>query len=633
MHSPASSATECASSSSGAELWLRRLALAAAALSAVWVASQRWAASMQPAWIRLRDDAYYYFVWAAHFAHGDGPCVTLGVPTSGVHWLWAWLLTAASWLIGDPDPLLLVEWARKMGLGLHALTTICVMGFAPKGWRLALGLLHLGNPFLLHEAQNGQATALACCLLAVLVRVATLQALGLWQLGLASCLVVLARSDLVFFVIAVAFARHGLRARSFGVCAVAISSLLVTNLAFTRSLTQDSTWPLPWLFWQRFQAQSQDLWAFGQKVWFQLRPCLLSWPFATVSVGLGALFAWAGLRQLCPVRWRLVPLALVGVGTLVGASDSEVALLAAILLALWPRGSGPVTRAATLQLGLLLAAGALAVTHYVLRLNAPPHYFAVFGVCGLLALAELVRSAPKAAGLAFVALAVWQAQAARTEPESFPAQVEMKAAALVLRELFPRPPGEAIGAFNSGVLTAFDRGKVVNLDGIVNSRAFSALRSGSLSAYLDEERVRLLVDWPGMFLRESTNPHASGRFFGPDFVAERDLEPLAIVDDPDHAGGWPGTDAVHILWRRGSGAKPSGLAVPRVVTEADGTSWIGWPGRFGEQLLVGPVAKPESRRKLGSGVDGVTSFFRLPRRGPEPVGVYVQGRPDPLLVY
>ena len=46
--------------------------------------------------IHLRDDAYYYFVWAHNLAIGEGPCVTQGIHTSGVHVLWGGSLAALS---------------------------------------------------------------------------------------------------------------------------------------------------------------------------------------------------------------------------------------------------------------------------------------------------------------------------------------------------------------------------------------------------------------------------------------------------------------------------------------------------------------------------------------------------------
>ena len=42
----------------------------------------------------IPDDAFYYFVWARSLAAGQGPVVSDGTWTSGVHVLWGLLLTA-----------------------------------------------------------------------------------------------------------------------------------------------------------------------------------------------------------------------------------------------------------------------------------------------------------------------------------------------------------------------------------------------------------------------------------------------------------------------------------------------------------------------------------------------------------
>ena len=71
--------------------------------------------SMGPLDVHLRDDAYYYFVWAENFLAGSGPCVTEGVATSGVHILWGLLLVAVSSVTELP-------WGSVcLGLVLHCL--------------------------------------------------------------------------------------------------------------------------------------------------------------------------------------------------------------------------------------------------------------------------------------------------------------------------------------------------------------------------------------------------------------------------------------------------------------------------------------------------------------------------------
>ena len=59
-------------------------------------------------------------------------------------------------------------------------------------------------------------------------------------------------------------------------------------------------------------------------------------------------------------------------------------------------------------------------------------------------------------------------------------------------------PGERVGAFQSGYVSYWDEDPAhpaVNLDGVVNGRAYEALRDQRLPAYLAEEHVRYVIDW------------------------------------------------------------------------------------------------------------------------------------------
>jgi hypothetical protein len=56
------------------------------------------------------------------------------------------------------------------------------------------------------------------------------------------------------------------------------------------------------------------------------------------------------------------------------------------------------------------------------------------------------------------------------------------------------PEGESVGVFNAGVTQYFSRTRVVNLDGLVNNRAYQALQDRNLSAYIAEEGIRYIAD-------------------------------------------------------------------------------------------------------------------------------------------
>ena len=96
------------------------LALAVAAGVVLWL---RLDTGPAPEVSRFRDDAYYFFSWARSVGSGDGPCVTPGVPTSGVQLLWGGLLALAAAAGGAGS---LPAVAHVLGLALHAATAVAV---------------------------------------------------------------------------------------------------------------------------------------------------------------------------------------------------------------------------------------------------------------------------------------------------------------------------------------------------------------------------------------------------------------------------------------------------------------------------------------------------------------------------
>jgi hypothetical protein len=608
---------------------LAALAACALAAAAAWAVVQRVGSALEPATTRLRDDAYYYFAWAAHLAGGEGPCVTLGEPTSGLHFLWGLVLVVARILVPQlfvhPGPgVALAEPARWIGLMLHAATAVGIARWLGRRRGVLVGLLYLGNPFLLHEAQNGQETALAClCLLGVLAA----QRARAWVFVLAAVAAVLARSDLILFVAGAALGREGWRPRALLAPGSALLAQLSANVLVTGRVLQDSTWPLPWLFWHHFLDRGPPLGAILHEVWWHLRPCLLSWPFTTLTVAHeapwsssafrplfaipGAVLVWAAGAGRLRGAWRFAPLVLVGAGYAAGARDWEVAALGAALLAVLPGGAQARSRLAP---GLLVAFVVLCVVHYVVRHHAPPYYFAPLGVCAAFALGRLLDAAPRLGLVLALALGAWQGVLAREVPKAFPWQEEMRVAARVARLTSPG----TIGSFNSGIVTCYSRQRVVNLDGKVNAAAFAALRAAALGDYLDRESVRVLADWPAMFERDSDNPHASGRWFGAGFDPRRDLVEVARVDDPEVDGGWPGTSHVGLYFWRGD---RQALPVPRrPAAEPDPcvprTFWVAWAGRAGERLEAG-ARGGLGRRLVHEGADGVTVVVRVRLRDGE----------------
>ncbi|MFQ5645428.1 MAG: ArnT family glycosyltransferase [bacterium] len=60
------------------------------------------------------------------------------------------------------------------------------------------------------------------------------------------------------------------------------------------------------------------------------------------------------------------------------------------------------------------------------------------------------------------------------------------------------PPGKTVGVFQSGAIGYFSRARIINLDGVVNGKAFAAMKEKRMFRYLKEEKVDFVFDWPWM---------------------------------------------------------------------------------------------------------------------------------------
>jgi hypothetical protein len=371
--------------------------------------------------------------------------------------------------------------------------------------------------------------------------------------------------------------------------------------------------------WDAFLVQGPDFAAWVHRLWWYLRPVLLGSPWQEVdTVGLGAL-VFLVVRPLWPARLRGLPLVLVLVAMALGKRDLMVPLVVAVLLAMLPaRRRGRVPQ---LPLCLLLGAVSLLLLHYPVRQYPRAYYFAPLGVAGALALLRLQR-------LRWLLAAALVGTLGFSLPrdEALPGQLEMAMAGRFLDLLVPA--SERIGCFNSGIVTWLRRGPVVNLDGVVNPEAFTALRSHRLSQWLDEQDVRLLLDNPLQFER-SPRVHATGRYFGPVFDAARDLQPLCSFEVPGVDAGREGTLSFVLYWRRGHGAPPGLPALPRDLGPAPGGRYVLWPGRAGEVLTA---EEDGNRAELVRATDERLHLVFVARRGAGPVTLLSSMAAEPVLL-
>ena len=339
-------------------------------VAAVFAAAVAWLRlGVAAPWLddRLRDDAFYEFVWAANLAGGAGPTVSDGVTTSGVQTLWSTLLALVAWCLG---PTALPTVAPWLGAALHALTAVLWWRTVRPRWlAVACASLWLGHPLLVRECVNGQETALAClCALQLWrARRGSPQRLALW-----AALAGLARSDL--FGAALALAAVAGR-RRFVAALVAVVPFVVVNLWLGGGPLPDSAAPMAWLWHANFALTAPTLAETAAQHWWFVRPVLLGAPWALVSVVGSALLGWRLLRSWWPSAWRWLPMLVVGAAALFGAGDLLVAAVLAGLLGLWPRRSGRA-RLPRAWLAVALGFGAIVAVHWAVRWYPRDYYLA-----------------------------------------------------------------------------------------------------------------------------------------------------------------------------------------------------------------------------------------------------------------
>jgi len=608
---------------------LSPLIVIAAFCAAIW-GLWNWVVWLPDETNRLRDDAFYEFVWAVNVATGGGPTVSDGVTTSGVQLLWSMLLVPFAWF----DPNALPTVAPMLGLLFH-FAAAALIYWVPQDrlTGICLGLCWLGHPLLLREAQNGQETALAEFFVVSLFAARRARERGFVPLSL---LAVLARSDLLGLVVMMSVCRHHkaktLRAWLWCVPAplVALAVPVLINASIGGSWLPDSAVPMSWLFHTNL-AEANGYWA---TQWWYTRPVFLGGPFALASAFGFGLVTFQLVRPWMPMSLRALPAILVGVASALGVHDLLTAGWAALLLALFPaqRVRPMPCELIAITVGLV----SIVVVHWALRWY-PRDYYLVPVV--LIAFVSMIRFGRWR--LLLLTFAVVQVQDSwRVKPEPLLGQREMSLAGQHLRVVMPE--GERVASFNSGLVTWWaatvvppeDHHAVVNLDGVVDARSFAALKAGKLSQWLDEQKIRFVLDSPIQFGLDPAVPHACGMHFGEDFDPLRDLVEVARFDVAGVTAKDPAADSMRLYWRRGRGEMP---AVPvqagevrastatgpgPIVTTATKRMW--WGAQPGEQLVI---VHTDGRREVVAQTDVATAVLvELPQVGAEPGRIEIARR-------
>lgn len=608
---------------------LSPLIVVAAFCAAVW-GLWNWVVWLPDETNRLRDDAFYEFVWAVNVASGNGPMVSDGVTTSGVQMLWSLLLVPFAWF----EPQSLPTVAPMLGLLFH-FAAAALIYWIPQDrlTGICLGLCWLGHPLLLREAQNGQETALAEFFVVSLFAARRARERGFVPLSL---LAVLARSDLFGLVFMMSVCRHHKAAtlRGWLWCVpaplLALAVPVLINLSTGGSWLPDSAVPMSWLFHTNL-SEANGYWA---TQWWYTRPVILGGPFALASAFGFGLVTFQLVRPWMPMSMRAVPAILVGVASALGVHDLLTAGWAALLLALFP--AHRVRRMPCELIAITVGLSSIIAIHWALRWYPRDYYLAPVVLVAFVSMIRFGRWR-----LLLLTFAVVQIQDSwRVQPEPLLGQSEMSLAGQHLRYVLP--PDERVASFNSGLVTWWaatavppeHRRGVVNLDGVVDARSFAALQQGKLSEWLDRQEIRFVLDSPIQFGLDPAVPHACGMHFGEGFDPLLDLVEVARFDVAGVTATDPSADSMRLYWRRGRGSMPVRPVQPGEVRESTATGpgalvttaakrmW--WGARPGEQLVRVHL---DGRREVIAQTDVATVVLvELPQIGPDPGRIEIAPR-------
>lgn len=108
------------------------------------------------------------------------------------------------------------------------------------------------------------------------------------------------------------------------------------------------------------------------------------------------------------------------------------------------------------------------------------------------------------------------------------------AAAIWVKENTPQDA--TIGAFQSGIMGYLSHRKTINLDGVVNGAALSALKEKRIDLYAENEKIQYLVDWPiiikKLFILRSSDPQSINKYKQVGTVGGFSIYETHKIDEP-----------------------------------------------------------------------------------------------------
>jgi hypothetical protein len=471
----------------------------------------------------LYDDSFYAFKIAKSIADGHGPTFDGVHPTNGFQPLYVFLI-APFYRVFPSDLIAPIYAALALSALLTALTALLlyriVRRYTSAKVAVAAAAIWVFSPVVTRQAANGLETSLAVFLLASIVsfylsRVRPVEAprrKDLVVLGVLTGLGVLARVDLVFLALVVAL-DYLLVLRRRGASAGALRGIFVP---FGAALATYS----PWLLYNVFVMRSvvQESGAATRYLSLAYAPLFDLGPAQMASTGPTASFVWGHIAHSFSVLKLAPPVhaffrGAEKLGTEFGAGSAELLVanvvglaLAALFLYLVVARKRDLKVKGFGEIQFLLVFAGVLITAYSLYVFGVfffaryyyPVYFILCVYAGLLLEEGLRRVAAGAAAARAVTgavLAVYLGafgfMAYTCAAKSYPVYCFYEVAQWVDDNT---SPDDTIGVFQSGAIGYFSSRRVVNLDGKVNREALAALKSGSLSDYLRNEGIDVVVD-------------------------------------------------------------------------------------------------------------------------------------------
>jgi hypothetical protein len=422
------------------------------------------------------DDALYYLVVARNVATGHGVTFDGTTPTNGFHPLWQ-LLTAGLGLLSSNETGLL-HGVVLLGTVLGAGTVVLFdSSLRQLGVRLSVRMVAsvwlILNPFTVDFWTNGVESTIWGFSFILLVRLTLAERLvrPAW-LGLVAGTLLLARTDSVLLVMPALYRIWQERRSLLSLVefVVAGTAVVIPWLAFSAfelgGVVQTSGLAIPW---------------WTQEVFRQSHPQAGRIGFLAHSLYVTSRYALYVAMKLTAIR--TVTVALVFALLLMTAFSQTASRKSKVLAAYF------VATLATIGLGGFLRWVARDWYFYPLLLSAGLSIGWVLE-WSILRWPQRRWATASLALLAFGDPFYWKYFAAERYIQQ---GALVDAAQWAASDL---PPSARIAAFNSGIEGYFSKHRVINLDGVVNEPAFSAIRSHRLGSYIEAQGITQLIDVP-----------------------------------------------------------------------------------------------------------------------------------------